>query len=396
MKRTYRFRAYPSKGQKSILNRQMQLSKELYNHLLEKAQQHFKDTGKTFTKYEMNKWITRFKREHLEYNEIYSQALQNVSDRVSKAYKNFFRRVKGKHNGKKQKVGFPRFRKFTSSLTYPQSGFKIERKRVELSKIGRINFVNHRETEGMVKTLTVKKTKSQEWYVTIAVEKENPTRFSNEKEMVGIDLGINNYATLSDRTVKQNIKITGKQRNRMRRLQQGISRKTKGSRNRKKAIYRFSKYAEHISRLREDSLHKLSHNLVNSYSFIAYEELDVAGMVRNHRLAKAISESSWGNFTQLLQYKAESAGCVAVGVNPQNTSKTCSGCGNLQEMPLSERIFNCEKCGMSKDRDLNASINILKRATEGHSGSHAFGDNVRPPHMGAVVKERGTTSGVSR
>ncbi|MDE1824037.1 MAG: transposase [Candidatus Micrarchaeota archaeon] len=397
MKTAYKFRAYPSKGQKPILNRQMRLSKELYNLLLEKSQQHFKDTGKVFTKYDMNKWIAKFKKEHTEYNEVYSQALQNVSDRVSKAYENFFRRVKEKRNGKKQKVGFPRFKSFVASLTYPQSGFEIGKKRIELSKIGRINFVNHRNIEGKVKTLSIKKTKSQEWYITIAVEKDDAMPFTNGREAVGIDLGIKNYAALSDGSILQNKHISKSERNRMKHLQRVISRRRKGSQKRITAIQRFSKYAEHISRIREDHLHKLSYDLVHSYSFIAYEELKVANMVKNHRLAKSISESSWGNFIQLLHYKAESAGCVAVGVNPQNTSRTCSGCGNVQEMPLSERTFNCKKCGMSKDRDLNASINILHKATTaGLAGSHASGDNARPSHMRAVVGERGTTFGASR
>jgi putative transposase len=396
VKTTYKFRAYPSKEQMAILNSQMYLCKELYNHLLEKAKEHFKDTGKTFTKYNMVKWVTKFKKGHPEYNDVYSQVLQNVPDRLSKAYKNFFRRAKEKRNGKKQKVGFPRFRKFVSSLTYPQSGFRIERKRVELSKIGRINFVNHREIEGKIKTLSIKKTKSGEWYVTISAEKEGILPFTNGKNPIGMDLGIANYATLSDGKIYDNAEISKPQRKSLKRLQQRISRKKKGSANRKKSVLRFAKYAEHISRIREDHLHKLSHELVNSYSFIAYEELNIARMVKNHHLAKSISESSWGNFTQLLQYKAESAGCVAFGVNPKSTSKMCSGCGNIQDMPLSKRTFNCENCGMSMDRDLNAAKNILKRATEGHSGSYASGDVVRPSHMRADVAELGTISGGSR
>ena len=212
LKRTYKFRAYPSMEQKSILNRQMLLCKELYNLLLEKSQRHFKDTGKTFTKYDMIKWATKLKKEHPEYNEVYSQVLQNVPDRISKAYKNFFRRVKEKRRGKKLKVGFPRFRNFVSSLTYPQSGFRIERKRIELSKIGRINFVNHRAIEGSVKTLSIKKTKSEEWYATIAVEKDYITPFTNKKPTVGIDLGITNYAVLSNGQVLQNAEITKHQR----------------------------------------------------------------------------------------------------------------------------------------------------------------------------------------
>ncbi len=396
LKQAYKFRAYPSKEQKAVLNRQMLLCKELYNNLLEKAKEHFKDTGKTFTKYDMIKWVTRFKKEHPEYNEVYSQALQNVPDRLSKAYKNFFRRAKEKRGGKKVKVGFPRFRTFVSSLTYPQSGFKIEKKSIMLSKVGRINFVNHRDIEGSVKTFSVKKTKSGEWYVTIAVEKDEVIPFTNGKEIAGIDLGIKNYATLSDGSVFQNRNISKAESNRLKRLQKRISRREKGSSKRKKAIRRFSKYSEHISRIREDYLHKLSYSLVHSYSFIAYEELKIANMVRNHHLAKSISESSWRNFIHMLQYKAESAGCVAVGVNPQNTSKMCSGCGNIQEMPLSERTFNCGKCGLNIDRDLNASINILKRATSGQGESHASGDIVRPSAMKADVAERGTILGASR
>ena len=394
VKTAYKFRAYPSKEQKSILNHQMLLCKELYNHLLNKAKQNFKETGKTFTKYDMIKWTTKFKKENPEYKIIYSQVLQNVPDRLSKAYKNFFRRAKEKYNGKKVKVGFPRFRKFVSSLTYPQSGFKIEKKRIELSKIGGINFVNHREIEGDVKTLSIKKTKSGEWYITLSVEKDDVIPFTNGKEIAGIDLGINKYAVLSDGSILQNKRISKTERNTFKRLQKTISRRKKDSSNRKKAIRRFAKYSEQISRIREDHLHKLSCNLVHSYSFIAYEELRIANMVRNHHLAKSISESSWGNFAQMLQYKAESAGCVAVGVNPKNTSSTCSECGNVQDLSLSERTFKCDKCSLKIDRDLNASKNILKRATEGHSGSYASGDNVRPSHMKADVVESGTIRGI--
>ena len=370
----------------------MYLCKELYNYLLHEAQEKFKDTGKTFTRYDMNRWITKFKKNNPQYSKVHSQVLQNVSDRLSKAYKNFFRRAKEKRNGRKVKVGFPRYRKFVSSLTYPQvGGFRAERKKVHLSKVGGINIVNHKEIEGIAKTATIKKTKSCEWHITIATEKEDIVPYSNGKPAVGLDLGITNFATLSDGKVFQNAEITEEQERKSHKLQREISRKKKGSQNRKKAITKFAGYAEHISRTREDCLHKLSHKLVNSYSFIAYEELEIANMVKNHHLAKSISESSWGNFTQLLQYKAESAGCVAVGVNPQYTSMTCNDCGNVQKISLSQRTFICEKCTYTKGRDINAAQNILDRATEGHSGSNASGDIVRPSHMKADVAESGTT-----
>ena len=405
VKTAYKYRAYPSKKQTEILNHQMFLAKELYNMLLEKSKAYYKETGKTLTEYRMNVWITQIKKERPEFAELHSQVLQNVSKRVSDAYRHFFRRCKEKKHRKKVRVGFPRYKKFVPSLTYPQLGFRVEKKRVELSKIGSINFVNHRGIEGKIKTLTIKKTKSQEWYITVAVEKEDKPFTSNCKGKVGMDLGINQYLALSDTMIIQNARITKHQRNHARVLQQNISRKKKGSSNRKKAAIRFARYSEHIARIRQDMLHKISHQLVNSYSFIAYEELEIPNMVKNHRFARSIEECSWGSFINYLQYKAESAGCAAVGVKPQYTTMTCSNCGNVQEMPISRRTFVCGKCGMEKDRDINASINILDRAldssssnfdskavkaTEGHSGSQACGDDVRPSARKAVADEAGT------
>ncbi len=394
LKKTYRYRAYPSQPQKSALNRQMYLSKQLYNLLLEQSQKHFKETGKTFTKYDMNKWITKFKKKNPEFDELYSQVCQNIADRVSKAYQNFFRRIEERKQGKKIKVGFPRFKSYVSSLTYPQSGFKPEKKKVSISKIGRINFVNHRDIEGEIKTMSIKQTKSQEWYITFLVEKEDTPLFSNNKPQVGIDLGLKEYATMSDGTRIPNPRISNKSIDKLKMIQRRLSNKKRGGRNRRRAKIKLARISEHIARQRDDFLHKTSHRLVNSYSFIAYEELKIANMMKNHHLARQITDVSWGNFTQYLCYKAESAGCRVVGVDPRNTTKTCSECGNIQDIELSERTFLCQKCGMSKDRDLNASINIL--TTAGLAGSNASGDAVRPQLQEATVVESGTILGGSR
>ncbi len=394
LKKTYRYMAYPSQSQKSALNRQMYLSKQLYNLLLEQSQKHFKETGKAFTKYDMNRWITKLKRKNPEFNELYSQVCQNIADRVSKAYRNFFRRIKEREHGKRIRVGFPRFKSYVSSMTYPQSGFKPEKKRVFISKIGRINFVNHREMEGKIKTMAIKQTKSQEWYITFSVENEETPMFSNNKPQVGIDLGLKEYATMSDGTRISNPRISNKSIDRLKMIQRRLSNKKRGGKNRRRAKIKLARISEHIARQRDDFLHKTSHHLVNSYSFIAYEELKIANMMKNHHLARHIADVSWGNFTQYLCYKAESAGCRVVGVNPKNTSRTCSDCGNIQDIELSERTFLCQKCGMSKDRDLNASINIL--TTAGLAGSNASGDVVRPQLQEAAVCELGTIFGGSR
>jgi putative transposase len=394
LKKTYRYRAYPSQPQKSALNRQMYLSKQLYNLLLEQSQKHFKETGKTFTKYDMNKWITKLKKKNPEFNELYSQVCQNIADRISKAYQNFFRRIKERKQGKKVKAGFPRFKSYISSLTYPQSGFKPEKKKVSISKIGRVNFVNHREMEGKIKMMSIKQTKSQEWYITFSVEKEDTPLFSNNKPQVGIDLGLKEYATLSDGTRILNPRISDKSIDKLKTIQRRLSNKKRGGRNRRRAKIKLARISEHAARQRDDFLHKTSHHLVNSYSFIAYEELKIANMVKNHYLARQITDVSWGNFIQYLCYKAESAGCRAVGVNPKNTSKTCSDCGNIRDIELGERTYLCQKCGMLKDRDLNAAINIL--STAGLAESNASGDVVRPQLQEAAVVESGTIFGGSR
>lgn len=401
MEKAYKFRAYPSKKQRYIINRQMFLAKQLYNMLLEKSKQHFKDTGKAFTQYDMNKWITQLKKKTPEFNEIYSQVLQNVAFRVAKAYDNFFNRLKARKKGKKVKVGFPRFKSFVPSLTYPQLGFKIEKKRVSLSKIGRINFVNHREIGGIVKTLAIKKTKSDEWYITISVEQEAKPFVSNNKPIVGMDLGLTEYATISDGTKIENKRFGRQLKNKSARAQREMSKRKKGGKNRNKSRIKVAIISEHITRAREDFAHKLSYNLVNSYSFIAHENLQIQNMVKNHRFAKSINDASWGRTIQFTHDKAENAGCEVMGVDPENSTQECSECGNIKKgkysLALKDRIYHCFVCGLIIDRDLNASIVIKKRgivkSREGHSQSHAFGDGIRPQLQEAVVVELGTKFG---
>ena len=260
--------------------------------------------------------------------------------------------------------------------------------------------MNHREIEGDIKTLSIKKTKSQEWFITVSVEKEDKPFISNNKPQIGLDLGLKEYATLSDNIKIANMRFGKEYEYKLIKSHRLVSRRIKGSRSRKKAVILLSKVYDKVTNKREDFAHKLSHNLVNSYSFIAYEDLQIQNMVKNHKLAKSINDVSWARFTQFLRYKAESAGCRVVDVPPQYTTQTCHECGNIQEMPLERRIFNCDKCSLQIDRDLNAAKNILRLGleksltTSGQGGSYASGDIVRLPHMGADVAESGTRFGV--
>ncbi|MDE1856281.1 MAG: transposase [Candidatus Micrarchaeota archaeon] len=376
MLRAYKLRMYPTKREKKTLNRQMLLAKELYNLLLEKAKTHYKETNKTLSRNTMNLWITKLKVERNEFTEMYTQVLQNVADRVSKAYSNFFKRVKEKGKGKKIKAGFPRAKTFVQSLTYPQFGFIIipNKKRIQVSNIGTVETVFDREIEGKVKTLTIKKSRSLEWYACIIVESEDKPFASNDKEKIGVDLGIESFVTLSNGQKIENKRYEKKSSGKLRRLHRRVSRKLKGGNNRRKAVIKLARLSEHIARQRNDYLNKISHSLVNSYSLIVYEKLNINSMLKNHNIARSINDVSWGNFIKMLCYKAESAGCRAIGVNPRNTSKMCNRCGSIKEMPLSERIFSCSACGIRIDRDINAARNILNEGTAGHAGSNASGE----------------------
>ncbi|MFH1307003.1 MAG: RNA-guided endonuclease TnpB family protein [Candidatus Micrarchaeota archaeon] len=373
--RNYRYRIYPSKRQQNKLNAQMKLSKQAYNFLLEKAKEKYKKERKTLSKYDMNKLLLILKQTNPEYNTLHSQALQNISDRVSKAYSNFFRRIKERKRGKKVKAGYPRYKQHVISLTYPQSGFSFTSdKRIFLSKTGSMLISLHRPPKGELKTLTIKTSPSNKWHIAITCNIPKTQFKPNRKPAAGLDAGITNFATLSNSIKFPNPKFLNKALPKLKTLNQSFSRKKKKSNNRKKAKFKLSLFHEKIENSRNDFLHKLSNILTNSYSIIAIEKLNVKNMLKNSYLSRSIMDASWASFIAMLCYKAESAGCRVFAINPKNTTKKCSNCGNLQEMPLNKRVYNCPSCGMSADRDVNAAKNIINSVLLGH---YAVGHTVK-------------------
>jgi len=345
----YQYRLYPSHKHKERLYSQFDACKELYNSLLELNNRTYKTTGKGLRKFDFNK---ASKGTHPE---LFSQVRQNVSDRVSKAFQNFFRRVKDPACKKK---GFPRFKSSVHSITYPQNGFKFKSdKRLYCSKIGNIPIVLHRLPKGKIKTLTIKRNRAGQWFAVFACEVKIPKTIHNGVK-VGIDVGLENFATLSDSTVISNPRYLLKSERRLARLQRGLSRKKKGSSNRRKAKFLVARQHLKVSNQRTDFLHKLSHSIAVKYSVISIEDLNIKGMVRNHCLSKHIHDASWSTFFNMLSYKAVTCGGVVIRKNPRNTSRTCSRCGAIQDMPLSKRVYECPVCGFVCHRDLNASINI--------------------------------------
>lgn len=269
---------------------------------------------------------------------VYSQVLQDVLRRVDRAFQAFFRRVKAG-----EKPGYPRFkgRGWYDSFTYPQwgNGAKLEGGRLVLSKIGALRFHNDRPFEGTPKTCTIVR-KADGWYACIVCEVA-PSPLPPTGKAVGIDVGLESFATLSNGAQIANPRCYRAAERKLKQAQRRLSRRVKGSNRRRKARELLAKAHLKVKRARQDFAHKTARALVNEYDHIAVEKLNIRGMVRNHPLAKAISDAGWGLFLSILSAKAASAGRVVVEVNPAGTSQVCALCGESVPNRLAVRWHSC-------------------------------------------------------
>jgi putative transposase len=263
------------------------------------------------------------------------------------------------------KAGLPRFKKpgRYRSITYPQSGFRVEGGRLSLSKIGEFRIRLHREIQGQVKTLTVKRMPSGRWYACFSCIVEAQPREKPHGD-VGVDLGLHSYAVLSDGAHIENPRYYRASERRLAHLQRGLSRKEGGSRNWVKAKTRVARLHEKIQNRRSDFLHKASRRIAESYETVYVEDLRIGNMIRNHRLAKSISDAGWGRFIGMIAYKEEESGGRLIRVDANGTTQRCSGCGEKVAKALSVRVHECPFCGLVLCRDLNAALNVLGRGRE--------------------------------
>ena len=349
----YKFRIYPNKEQREKLEFALETCRQAYNILLEELNEQC-----VIDRNMIQAILPDLKICEPRFKEVYSKTLQYECYRL---FSNLsaLRELKKR----KMKVGRLRFKGkgWFKTINYNQSGFSLdsENKKLNLSKIGNIKIKLHREVEGKIKQITIKKSIGK-WYVSIITEAVIK-RECGDKE-IGIDLGINNYLFDSEGNSVEHPKVLEKNLSKLKTAYRSLSKKKRGSANRKKAKLKVAKIYEKINNIRNDFLHKTSTNLIKKSKLIVVEDLNIKSMMQQKFYnAKNIADSSWNRFIQLLTYKAESAGCKLVKVNPRNTSKTCSQCGHLQNMPLYKRIFKCEKCGLGMDRDYNSAINILNR-----------------------------------
>jgi len=352
MHRMFKYRLYPSRPQENHLQRHLTHCKDVYNTLLH----HCRRNPTLPSQYTLNMLLPALKHEHPEYADVHSQVLQNISKRIRDAYHGFLaRRDAG------LKAGKPRFKSAGryKSMTYPQSGFKVEGDTLVLSKIGSMRIRLHRPIGGDVKTLTVKRMPSGKWFAVFCCEVEAQPMEKPFGE-VGIDLGLECFATLSDGTRIENPRYYRSSERRLAHLQRSLSRKEKGSRNHMRARLRVARLHEKVENRRSDFLHKASRAVADAYGTVIVEDLKIRNMVRNHRLAKSIQDAGWGRFVRMLCYKEEESGGRVVFVKPHGTSQRCSGCGETVAKSLSDRVHECPFCGLTLDRDLNASRNILE------------------------------------
>ena len=384
MYRAYKYRIYPTEQQKEALARSFGCCRWFWNYALNLCQQTYKETGKGLSRYAIQAKLPELKQEHPWLKDAYSQCLQIVALNLSTAYKNFF----------DKRAGLPRFKSKhkRQSISYPQ-GRKLEGDYLKLDKkIGNIYCRIHRRFTGKIKTVTISLESDGKYYASLLVDDgKDAAKLSVEGKAVGIDLGLTYFAITSDGSKFDNQKFLVKHQKNLKRKQQVLSRKKKSSSTRAKARLKVAKVHSKISRCREDFLHKLSRKLVDENQVIAVENLNVKGMVRNHNLAKAISDVGWGMFCTMLKYKAEQEGKTYIEVDRWfPSSKTCNHCLNvIDSLPLDIRFWNCPSCETTNiDRDINAAKNIRDEALRilslGTSDT-ANGGNVRQPGKTSVL-----------
>lgn len=352
-----RIRIYPTAKQEEALAKAFGCARWLWNNSLAETQKVYKETGKGLGQFALNARLPTLKKEYEWLAETHSQVLQSVSLNMSRAFVNFFER-RTKYPNFKSKHG-------KQSIQYPQGVKIVGGCKIFLPKIGHVKAVVHREIVGKIKTVTVSRNQSGHYYASVLTETDAAMPAASfDGKIIGIDVGLTHLAVTSDGSKFDNPRHLERAAKNLKRKQQKLSRKVKGSNTRNKARILVAKAHEHTANARKDWLHKLSRRLVDENQVIAVEDLHVKGMMKNHCLANAIGDVGWGMFTGFLEYKAARAGKGFIKVNRYfPSSKTCSCCMHVQSsMTLNIRSWRCDKCGILHDRDINAAKNIRLEA----------------------------------
>jgi putative transposase len=378
--KAFKYRIYPNKEQEELILKHMGCSRWIYNYALNKKITSYQETGKGLNRFDIQKDLPELKKseETSWLKEVNSQTLQASLENLDKAFTRFF----------KEKKGFPKFKSkkdYRQSFNIPQNTeVDFEKNKIWLPKFKTpIKVIIDRTFEGIIKTSTITKTPTGKYFISILVELQNemPNKKPlDEKQAIGIDLGIKTFATLSNGMEVKNPKHLKKSLKKLKKQQKKVSKKVKGSNNRKKSIKKLAIIHEKVANKRMDFLHKISYFLITNFDTLCLETLKSGNMMKNHKLAQTLSDIAIGKFNELIDYKSEWYGTNILRIGQfEPSSKMCS-CGTInKELKLSQRVWTCSSCGTTHDRDVLAANNIkhfafTKNNTAGTAEIHACGD----------------------
>jgi putative transposase len=380
--KAFKYRIYPNKEQEELILKHMGCSRWIYNYALNKKITSYQETGKGLSRFEIQKDLPNLKRneETSWLKEVNSQTLQASLENLDKAFTRFF----------KEKKGFPKFKSKKDnrqSFNIPQNTeIDFDDQKIWLPKFKTsIKVIVDRTFDGVIKTSTITKTPTGKYFISILVElqKELPkNKPLDEKQAIGIDLGIKTFATLSNGIEIENPKHLKKSIKKLKKQQRKVSKKIKGSNNRKKEVKKLAIIHEKVKNKRMDFLHKTSYYLVTNFDTLCLETLKPSNMLKNHKLAQALSDVSIAKFNELIDYKSKWFGTNVLRIGQfEPSSKMCS-CGVInKELKLNQRVWTCNSCGITHDRDFLAANNIkhfafVKNNTAGTAEIHACGDMI--------------------
>lgn len=355
--RGYEIKLYPNKTQAQQIEREISCSRFIYNKMIEISQKKYHRTGKSLSGYDMQSYLPKLKKQFPWLKDVTAQQLQITCHNLADAYNRFFKKI----------AKYPKFKKKSYRGSYKVvSNARLLDTKIKLPKLGLVRYRGGTVPRGVLKSVTIKK-KASGYYASVLFDTKESIKEPNPfSSITGIDLGIKDYLICSNGDFVKNPKHLRTSEKRLEERQKRLSKSLKGSKKRNQRRKVLARTHEKIANQRKDFTHKVSRLLVDKCENQAFalEDLNIRGMVKNHKLAKSISDASWGMFKTFLNYKATSSGKQVFTVDRfYPSSKTCSSCGIVNDsLVLSDREWTCKSCNTVHDRDLNAAINISKEA----------------------------------